>query len=256
MSRGSSAGYDRFITVFSPEGRLYQVEYAFKAVKTPGITTIGIRGKDSCCIVTQKKVPDKLLKPETVTNVFKLTDHIGCIMTGRIADARVLVQRARQEAAKFEFTFGYAIPPSFLAKKMADFAQLFTQYAGIRPQGVVMMLIGIDEDTNEPQLYKIDPAGYYAGYFAVGAGQKETEAQNFLEKKLKDIKKSEDSGECVLSYQETLQLAVSSLQNVLSSELKSSDIEVCVVSTSDNRKFKVLSTEEIDQVLTALAEKD
>jgi len=255
MSRGSSSGYDRFITVFSPEGRLYQVEYAFKAVKTPGITTIGIRGKDSCCIVTQKKVPDRLMKAESVTHVFKITDRIGCVMTGRIADARVNVQRARYEAATFEFKFGYEIPVSFLAKRMADHAQLFTQYAGIRPQGVVMTLIGVDEESKEPQLYKIDPAGYFAGYFATSAGQKETEAQNFLEKKLKDIKKSEDGTECALTYQETIQLAISSLQNVLSSELKSSDIEVCVVSGTD-RKFKTLSTEEIDSALNALAERD
>ncbi|KAF0974752.1 hypothetical protein FDP41_006226 [Naegleria fowleri] len=255
MSRGASSGYDRFITVFSPEGRLYQVEYAFKAVKTPGITTIGIRGKDSCCIVTQKKVPDRLLKAESVTHVFKITDRIGCVMTGRIADARVNVQRARYEAASFEFKFGYEIPVSYLAKRMADHAQLFTQYAGIRPQGVVMMLIGIDEETKEPQLYKVDPAGYYAGYFATSSGQKETEAQNFLEKKLKDIKPNEDSTECVLSTQETVQLAVGSLQSVLSQELKSSDIEVCVVS-GDDRRFKVLTAEEVDTVLNALAERD
>jgi 20S proteasome subunit alpha 1 len=101
MSR--STGYDRFITIFSPEGRLYQVEYAFKAVKTEGITSIAIKGKDSVVVVTQKKIPDKLLKPESMTHMFKITKHIGCCVTGILPDAKARVLRARYEAAEFEF---------------------------------------------------------------------------------------------------------------------------------------------------------
>eukprot|EP01027_Heterolobosea_sp_BB2_P001387 GEZU01002114.1.p1 GENE.GEZU01002114.1~~GEZU01002114.1.p1 ORF type:complete len:248 (+),score=72.76 GEZU01002114.1:113-856(+) len=245
-SRGSSAGYDRYITIFSPEGRLYQVEYAFKAIKTPGITSVGVRGQDTVCVVTQKKIPDKLLKAETVTHLFKITDNIGCVMTGIIADARSNVQRARQIAAEFEFKFGYEIPVSYLAKRMADAAQVYTQYAGMRPLGISMILIGIDEEDG-PQLYKVDPAGYYVGYKATTSGQKETEAQNFLEKKLRNPTE--------LSADATIQLAISTLQTVLSSDIKSSDIEVAIVQTN-NRKFRVLSTEEIDRHLTAIAERD
>jgi 20S proteasome subunit alpha 1 len=248
MSRGSSAGYDRYISIFSPEGRLYQVEYAFKAIKTPGITSVGIRGKDSCVVVTQKKVPDKLLNPDTVTHMFKITDKIGCCMTGRIADARSKVQRARHEAAEFQFNFGYEVPVSFLTSKLASNNQLFTQYAGMRPMGVAMMFIGIDEEDG-PQLWKVDPAGYYVGFHATAAGQKETEATNFLEKKIKSKPTTE------LNYNETVQLAITTLQSVLSSELKSNELEIGVV-TKDNPRFRILTNEQVDAILTSIAEKD
>jgi 20S proteasome subunit alpha 1 len=167
-------------------------------------------------------------------------------MTGSIADARSKVQRARYEAAKFEFDFGYEIPVSYLAKRMADLAQVFTQYAGMRPMGVNMMLSGIDEEEG-PQLYKVDPAGYYIGYYATSAGQKETEATNFLEKKLK--------GKPELSYKDTVQLAITTLQTVASAEFKSDEIEVTVV-RSEDRRFRKLSNEEVDTFLTQIAERD
>ncbi|CAM6094628.1 unnamed protein product [Calypogeia fissa] len=142
MSRGTGVGYDRHITIFSPEGRLFQVEYAFKAVKAAGITSIGVRGKDSVCVVTQKKVP-----------------FIGLLGTGMTADARSLVQDARQEAAEFKFKLGYEIPVDYLAKRLADKSQVYTQHAYMRPLGVAAMVLGIDDELG-PKLYKCDPAGH------------------------------------------------------------------------------------------------
>eukprot|EP00245_Coleochaete_scutata_P018371 TRINITY_DN950_c0_g1_i1.p1 TRINITY_DN950_c0_g1~~TRINITY_DN950_c0_g1_i1.p1 ORF type:complete len:251 (-),score=59.32 TRINITY_DN950_c0_g1_i1:310-1062(-) len=250
MSRGSGAGYDRHITIFSPEGRLFQVEYAFKAVKSAGITSIAVRGKDSVCAVTQKKVPDKLLDQSTVTHLFTITKYIGLLATGMTADARALVQKARAEAAEFRFKYGYEITVDYLAKRLADMSQVYTQHAYMRPFGVTSILLGIDEEKG-PQLFKCDPAGYYVGYKATSAGVKDQEATNFLEKKVKAGVK--------LTYDQTVQTAISALQSVLAEDFKPTEIEVGVVrgDVADAEPvFRVLTTEEIEHHLTAISERD
>jgi len=247
MSRSStSAGYDRHITIFSPEGRLYQVEYAFKAIKSAALTSIGIRGADSCVVITQKKIPDKLLDPSSVTHMFSITANIGCVMTGMIADARGQVQRARQEAAEFRYKFGYEIPVAYLAKRVADMSQVYTPHAYMRPLGVSMILIGIDEEVG-PQLYMCDPAGSYVGYKACCAGQKDQETRNFLEKKFKSDPK--------LDADKAIKMAINALQTVLAEDFKATDIEVAVVSVKD-RRFRTLRQEEIEEHLTEIAERD
>eukprot|EP00246_Nothoceros_aenigmaticus_P014652 TRINITY_DN5737_c0_g1_i1.p1 TRINITY_DN5737_c0_g1~~TRINITY_DN5737_c0_g1_i1.p1 ORF type:complete len:247 (-),score=46.61 TRINITY_DN5737_c0_g1_i1:414-1154(-) len=246
MSRGTGAGYDRHITVFSPEGRLFQVEYAFKAVKAAGITSIGVRGQDSVCVVTQKKVPDKLLDQASVTHLFTVTKDIGLLATGMQADSCSLVQHARKEASEFRFNMGYEIPVNYLASRLADKSQVYTQHAYMRPLGVAAMIIGIDDELG-PQLFKCDPAGHFVGYKATSAGLKEQEAVNFLEKKMKNNPN--------LAYEETVQTAISALQSILLEDFKPTEIEVGVVRKED-RAFRVLSTEEIDEQLTAISERD
>jgi len=131
---------------------------------------------------------------------------------------------------------------------MADVNQMYTQYAGMRPMGVAMTFISMD-DEDGPQLWKVDPAGYYVGYFACASGQKETEAMNYLEKRHKTKPTTE------LNFAETVQLAIQTLQSVLSQEFKPHEIEVAVVSAQD-KKFKILSNDVVEQHLTQLAEKD
>mmetsp|Transcript_65075 Transcript_65075/g.107952 ORF Transcript_65075/g.107952 Transcript_65075/m.107952 type:complete len:177 (+) Transcript_65075:98-628(+) len=167
----SASGYDRHITIFSPEGRLYQVEYVDKAVAAPNITTVALRGDDSVVCVTQKRLPDKLMDKNFGTHLYNITPNIGCVMTGMSADARALVYKSREIASKFKDKNGYEIPVHYLTLKVANYIQVFTQHAYMRLYAVSPMYFSIDDEKG-PQLFQMDPAGFYMGYKASAAGHK------------------------------------------------------------------------------------
>jgi len=244
MSRGGSAGFDRHITIFSPEGRLYQVEYAFKAINQAGITAVALKGQENAVVVTQKKVPDKLLDPNSITSLFRITHNIGCAIIGIVPDCQSQVQRARYEAAQFKYKYGYEIPIQVLTRRLADIAQVYTQNAEMRPLGTSMMLVSYED--GQPLLFKTDPAGYFCGYKACSVGVKSVEVSNFLEKKIK--KKSNYDGN------QTIQLAISALSTVLGIDFKPNEIQVGVADASGS--FRILTEQEVEHHLTAIAEKD
>ncbi|KAG5519069.1 hypothetical protein PMAC_002155 [Pneumocystis sp. 'macacae'] len=241
---GSNAGYDRHITIFSPEGRLYQVEYAFKSVNLTGITSVAIKSNDCAVFISQKKIPDKLIDPESVTYIFRITE----------TDARASVNRARTEAADFRYKYGYEIPVDVLAKRIANINQVCTQRAAMRPLGISSIFIGIDDEKG-PQIFKCDLAGYYAGYKATASGPKNQEAINYLEKKLKS-----DSFEG--SWKDIVELAINTLSSVLNTDFKATEIEIGVVGVPPKEGappsniFRVLSIDEIDERLQSIADKD
>jgi len=241
-----SSGYDRHITIFSPEGRLYQVEYALKAVKSAGFTTIGLRGEDSVVVLTQKKLPDKLMDKDYTTHLYNITPNIGCACTGMSADSRAVVFKAREIAAKFKDENGYEIPVQHLALKVANNGQMYTQHAYMRPYGCNMIFSAMD-DENGPSLFMVDPSGFFMGYKAAAAGAKDQEANNALEKLLKKNNK--------LTEQTTIRQAIACLQAVMGMDFKPSDIEVAVVSKS-RVGFQRLSEAEVDNHLNAIAEMD
>merc|ERR550537_1107524 len=128
-------------------------------------------GHDSVCIVTQKKMPDKLMDKDFTTHLYNITPNIGSVTTGLSADARALVHRAREIASKFKDKNGFEIPVHYLALKVANIGQVYTQHAYMRPFCVNAIFLSIDDEKG-PSLFQIDPAGYYAGYKGTAAGTK------------------------------------------------------------------------------------
>ena len=243
MSRDSN--YDHHISIFSPQGRLYQMEYAFKAASSAsGLTGIALRGADSAVVVTQRKVPDRLVVPSSVTHVHNVTSRIGVLATGMTADCVAAVQRMRFEAADFEYKFGYAIPPAVLARRMADLAQVNTQSASMRPLAVVLLIVGVDDECG-PQVLKVDPAGHYLPFVGTASGAKEQEATNFLEKRVEDIRSYD--------FDTTVRTAIVCLGSVLGSDFRGNEIEVAVVQGKTG-KFRCLTEEEIEEHLNAIAD--
>jgi len=243
---------------------LYQVEYAFKAIAGSGYTAIAVRGKDTAVVLTQKKVPDKLVDPTTLTHLFSITPAIGCVMTGLIADARAQVQRARAEAAEFRYKYGYEINPEALAKRMANINQVYTQRAAMRPLGISMILIGVDDETGA-QCFKLDPAGHYDNFHATAAGQKHQEAMNHLEKKWKKLEGGADDAQKAgksLSRAAVIEMAIEALATVYSQDFKKKEMEIGIVSLSEEEdektrgKWRVMDEEEVEKHLLAYAEKD
>jgi proteasome alpha subunit len=160
-------GYDRAITVFSPDGRLYQVEYAREAVKR-GTTAVGIKAKDGVVLIVDKRVSSKLLEASSIEKIFKIDEHIGVASSGLVGDARSLVDRARIECQINRVSFDEPIEVEALAKKLCDHMQTLTQYGGIRPYGTALLIAGVSD--GECRLFETDPSGTLLEYKATGIG--------------------------------------------------------------------------------------
>ena len=200
------------------------------ASDSTGLTAVAVRGKSSCALVIQKKVPDRLIDPSSVTYVYKITHNIGCLMAGLTADCRAQVTRMRQEAHDFKYKYGYDIPVHVLAKRIADICQVYTQEASLRMLACTSILCSYDDESG-PQIYKIDVAGSFFPYKGTAAGSKAHEAVNWLEKRVSTEPDTDDEA--------TVQLAIMCLQHVLTSDFRGSDLEVGVV--SDDGCFRVIN---------------
>lgn len=177
----SQMGYDRAIIVFSPEGRIYQVEYAAQAVRL-GKTTVGVTFRDGVVLVAYSPMSKLQIKSKS-SKASKIDSHIGAVTCGITADARVLIDFLRVQAQIHKLTYNQDIDVFLLAKKLADRMQIYTQYAGARPFGASILLGGVNEEST---LYVINPSGTLDKWKAKAVGRGEKEASQYLEKNYRE----------------------------------------------------------------------
>ncbi|MFC4988602.1 MULTISPECIES: archaeal proteasome endopeptidase complex subunit alpha [Saliphagus] len=170
--------YDRGITIFSPDGRLYQVEYAREAVKR-GTASIGVRTADGVVLAVDKRVPSPLLEDSSVEKIHKADDHVGIASAGHVADARQLIDFARRQAQVNQLRYGEPIGVEGLTKEITDHIQQYTQVGGARPFGVALIVGGIEN--GEPRLFETDPSGTPYEWQALAVGADRGELQTYLE---------------------------------------------------------------------------
>ncbi len=175
-------GYDRAITVFSPDGRLYQVEYAIETVRR-GTVAVGVKCKDGIVFAVEEK-PRKLQISENAQKIFQIDDQVGVAAAGYIPDARSQVDNARFFSQSNKMIYDEEVEVETIAKHLADQCQQYTQYAGVRPYGVALILGGVVNNT--PQLYLTDPSGTYISYDAISIGSGSDSVTDFLEKTYKE----------------------------------------------------------------------
>ena len=238
MFQQAGRGYDMAITQFSPEGRLFQVEYAIEAVRR-GTAAIVCRNNHSVVFAVEKK-SSELQEIIGSEKIFKVDDHIGAAIAGLTADARVLIDRARVQAQVNILNYDEKISVKDSTLNICEYLQLFTQNAGVRPFGVSFLIAGVDPN-GEASLYLTDPSGAMWGYkaFAIGAGA--TEARVYLEENYKED----------ISDDELKLLPLKTLKELMGDNLNKETCDVAFI-MKDDIKFKLLSNEEKEVLLNKL----
>ncbi|MBM3229073.1 archaeal proteasome endopeptidase complex subunit alpha [Candidatus Parvarchaeota archaeon] len=231
----SPQAYDRAITVFSPDGRLFQVEYAKEAVKR-GATSIGLVCNDGVVLVAYKNTQSHLLVPDSMKKIFEIDNHIAATASGLIADARRLVDIGRLDAQRHKITYDEQASVEQIAKNLCDLMQVYTQYGGIRPFGVSFLIAGIDNGV--PKLYEAEPSGALTGYKAAAIGIGKKEVEEFFEKEFKEN----------ISLEDAIAMSVKALKKSGDLTLKPDTVEIAVASTK-KKEFQILSNKEVEKFL-------
>ncbi|CAG8840856.1 9459_t:CDS:2, partial [Gigaspora margarita] len=233
--------YDARTTIFSPEGRLYQVEYAMEAISHAG-TALGILASDGIVIAAEKKVTSKLLEQTTTSEkIYLLNDNVICGVAGITADANYLINYSRQIAQNYLYTYGEDIPVEQLVQRLCDLKQGYTQYGGLRPFGVSFIYAGHDSHYGF-QLYHSDPSGNYGGWKATCIGANNASAQSLLKQDYKDE----------ITLKEARELAAKVLSKTMdSTTLSSEKLEFATLSLNDEGKvsYHLYKPDEIDALL-------
>ena len=230
----SQQGYDRAITVFSPDGRLYQVEYAIETVKR-GALAVGIKTKQGVIIAVEEK-PRRLQISTTPQKIFQVDYHIGAAAAGYIPDARSQVDNARFFSQSNKMIYDESVEVETIAKHLADQCQQYTQYAGARPIGVSLIIGGIDVNGNS--LFLTDPSGTYIPYDAVAIGADSDKVTEFLIKEYK----------AEMTLEETKLLAIASINMVNKDVSGSEHIKISQIKV-ETKQFEILDEQQISGLM-------
>lgn len=228
-------GYDRTITMFSPDGRLLQVEYAKKTVKQ-GSTAIGMACKDGVLLLTDKRIVDSLVVPEAVEKVWEIDEHMGATASGILSDARVLIERAQLRSQQHKVTYDSPVDVLTIVKDISNLKQLCTQSGGIRPFGVALLIAGVDE--TGIKLFETDPTGIYFQYKASVIGEGEAVIEDILHKEYKET----------MTVQEGLRLALKALQKFLGKNFKIERVDGAYI-MADTKKYKKLTRQKVESLV-------
>ncbi len=245
--------YDRATIIFSPEGDLYQVRYAFEAVKR-GWTSLGIRSNEAVVLAAEKRQLTKLLDLDSIEKIYKVDEHIGVAFAGMGSDGRVLIDQARLIAVRHRLLYGEPPTVDYVAKTISDIKQLYTQHGGVRPFGVSLIFGGVNPD-GSVRLLKTDPGGQYFSYYAVAIGSGEAVVNDFLERNYRKD----------MSFDELIELTIIALfkGKLESAEKKKPEelikefpdlIEIGYVK-ADERMFRKMSKDEIRSLVEKLKDK-
>jgi proteasome alpha subunit len=223
--------------VFSPDGRLFQVEYAREAVRT-GSTSIGVVCKDGVVLAAHKRLLSPLIVGDSQEKIFQIDSHIAAVSSGFAGDARKLIDFARLEAQKHRLTYNEPMTTDLLTKKVGDYVQFFTQYAGVRPFGVSLLIAGVDKGDDKSRLFETDPSGALFEYkaTAIGAGRKAVE--ELFEKEYRDEIRVSDG----------IKLAIKALRKVVDEKVTAENVIITVIDKS-SAQLKTYSREDISKAL-------
>lgn len=241
MQMAPQMGYDRAITVFSPDGRLFQVEYAREAVKR-GTTSVGIKASDGVVLLVDKRITSRLLEPQSTEKIFQIDDHIGAVTSGLVADARALVDRARVDAQINRVVYNEPIGVEVLAKKICDHKQTFTQYGGVRPYGTALLIGGVDDEG--PHLFETDPSGALLMIKATGIGSGRNAVMEVLEEKYDEN----------ANIEKTIDLGLEALYKATEGKLTVGTVEIAVVDAKDN-KFRKIEPKKVEIYVKGILER-
>ncbi len=224
--------YDRAITVFSPDGRLFQVEYALETVNR-GATILGIACSEGVVLGAEEKIETKLQDTNFTWKLYEVDDHLGAAVVGLGSDARILIDQARIYSQSNRLMYDEAIDVEIITKRVGDIKQLYTQHAGVRPFGVSIIFGGVDKTGN--RLFVTDPSGSYRGYKAVAVGIGRETVEGVLKEEYRED----------MSLDESVKLAVKCLTKALEARGEPKRIKIGVI-PSATKTLRMLSEKEIE----------